>query len=200
MEIWAVGVTRKAATRRRDNKNMDHALTAQRDDEIFDVVDACDNVIGQATRREVHAGRLWHRAVHALAFDEAGRVFLQKRSMAKDTSPGCWDSSSSGHLDSGESYDAAVVREVGEEIGLVVTAVHGLTPVCKVDARAETGWEFVRVYRLRSGGPFTLHPAEIETGAWFTREEVARGISERPREFTRAFKFIWPLVVGSDVT
>jgi len=180
---------------------MDVILKAQRDDEIFDVVNERDEVTGQATRGEVHARRLRHRAVHALAFDAAGRVFLQKRSMLKDTSPGCWDSSCSGHLDSGEGYEAAVVRELGEEIGLAVMPENGLRELFRVEARRETGWECVRVYRLRGEGPFTLHPAEVETGAWFTVGEVTRGIAERPREFTRAFKFLWPRVaaaVGAD--
>lgn len=170
---------------------MDTVLKAQRDDEVFDVVDDRDAVIGQATRKEVHARRLWHRAVHALVVGPDGRVFLQKRSMLKDTSPGCWDSSCSGHVDSGESYETAVVRELAEEIGLTVIPEHGLRALFKVEARKETGWEFVWVYRLESEGPFTLHPAEVADGAWFTVEEIARGIAERPDEFTRAFKFIW---------
>ncbi|HZQ47887.1 MAG TPA: NUDIX hydrolase, partial [Verrucomicrobiae bacterium] len=37
---------------------------AQRADEIFDVVNERDEVIGQNTRREVHARGLRHRAVH----------------------------------------------------------------------------------------------------------------------------------------
>ena len=170
---------------------MKTGLTAQRDDEIFDVVNDRDEVIGQATRGEVHAKRLWHRSVHAFVFNADGRIFLQKRSMLKDTSPGCWDSSASGHLDSGEGYDAAVVRELQEEIGLAVVPEQGLTALFKVDCRQETGWEFAWVYRLESEGPFDLNPAEIERGAWFSDEEVTRGIEERPREFTRAFRFIW---------
>ena len=177
---------------------METVLTAQRDDEVFDVVNDRDEVVGQATRGEVHAKRLWHRAVHAFVFDAAGRVFLQKRSMLKDTSPGCWDSSASGHLDSGEGYDAAVVRELKEEIGLTIVPECGLTALFKVDSCKDTGWEFVWVYRLRSEGPFALNPAEIEHGAWFSEEEVNRGIADRPREFTRAFKFIWS-VRGRDV-
>ena len=176
---------------------MDVILTAQRDDEIFDVVNDRDEVTGQATRKEVHRQKLRHRAVHALAFGRDGRVFLQKRSMLKDTSPGCWDSSCSGHLDSGEPYDAAVVRELGEEIGLTVSAEHGLAPLFKLAACAETGWEFVWVYRLRSDGPFVLHPAEVERGEWLAVEAVTRGIQERPMEFTRAFKYIWPRVLAA---
>ena len=83
-------------------------------EEFFDVVDGHDAVVGRAARREVHARGLMHRAVHILVFDETGRVFLQKRSMKKDIAPGLWDSSGSGHVDSGESYDVAAVRELGE--------------------------------------------------------------------------------------
>ena len=70
-------------------------------EEIFDVVNERDEVIGQNTRREVHARGLWHRAVHVLVFNAHGEVFLQKRSMKKDLCPGKWDSSSSGHVDTG---------------------------------------------------------------------------------------------------
>lgn len=52
-------------------------------DEWFDVVNARDEVVGRETRRVVHATGLWHRAVHVLVFDAAGRIFLQKRSMKK---------------------------------------------------------------------------------------------------------------------
>jgi isopentenyl-diphosphate delta-isomerase len=176
---------------------MDVILTAQRDDEIFDVVNDRDEVTGQATRKEVHRQKLRHRAVHALAFGRDGRVFLQKRSMLKDSAPGCWDSSCSGHLDSGESYDAAVLRELGEEIGLKVATEHKLVSLFKLDACVETGWEFVWVYRLRSDGPFVLHPAEIECGGWFSFDEVTTGVAERPREFSRAFGYIWPRVVAA---
>jgi isopentenyl-diphosphate Delta-isomerase len=169
---------------------------AQRDDEIFDVVDEHDAVIGQATRREVHARGLWHRAVHVLVFSVDGRVFLQKRSMAKDTAPGCWDSSCSGHLDAGEDYAAAAVRELREEIGLAVAGPEALTPLFKTRASAETGWEFVWIYRMQSDAPLTLNPAEIERGEWWLLGDVSRGINERPGEFARAFRFLWAKAVA----
>src|SRR5436190_8691061 len=89
-------------------------------EEIFDVVNERDEVIDRQPRREVHRLGLLHRAVHVLVFNARGEVFLQKRSMSKDTSPGLWDSSASGHLDSGEVYDYCAVRELREEIGLVI--------------------------------------------------------------------------------
>jgi isopentenyldiphosphate isomerase len=173
---------------------MNPQLTAQRDDEIFDVVNDRDEVTGQSTRKEVHLQRLMHRSVHALVFGADGRVFLQKRSMLKDSSPGKWDASCSGHVDGGEDYDAAVVRELGEEIGLTVTADCGLERLFKIDACVDTGWEFVWVYRLKSEGPFVLHPAEIERGDWYAPEALTRAMAERPKEFTRPFRLIWPRV------
>ncbi len=92
-------------------------------DEFFDVVDAQDRVVRQALRRDVHAHGWLHRAVHVLVFNRAGQVFLQMRSMAKDMSPGLWDSSCSGHLDAGEDYDEAAWRELQEELGLRVEKV-----------------------------------------------------------------------------
>src|SRR5579864_5428492 len=117
-------------------------------EEIFDIVNERDEVIGQAPRKEVHARGLWHRAVHVLVFNAHGDVFLQKRSMLKDTAKGKWDSSSSGHLDTGEDYDTCAVRELREEIGLIVDRVP--SRLFKIDACNETGQEFVWVYRMES--------------------------------------------------
>lgn len=158
-------------------------------EEIFDVVNECDEVVGQAPRSEVHAKKLLHRAVHVLVFNARGQLFLQKRSMLKDTAKGKWDSSSSGHVDSGEDYDTCAVREVWEEIGLKLDR----TPerVLRIEACAETGHEFVWVYRCASEGPFTLHPEEIERGDWFAPEEISRWVTEQPRDFARAFVLIW---------
>ncbi len=168
---------------------MSDDVKAQRADEVFDVVNAADEVIGQATRAEVHARGLWHRAVHVLVFNAAGQVFLQKRSMAKDMAPGRWDSSCSGHLDAGEDYDVAAVRELAEEIGVV-----GMEPPRRwiyEEACAATGWEFVWVYRLEHEGPFVLHPAEIEAGRWMAPSEVSRAIAQSPEAFAPAFRHIW---------
>jgi len=164
---------------------------AQRGDEIFDVVNERDEVIGRSTRREVHARGLRHRAVHVLVFDARGRVFLQKRSMAKDSAPGCWDSSCSGHLDAGEDYLHAAVRELVEEIGLRIAEPQQLAPVLRSEACADTGNEFVWIYRIQSEGPFVLNAAEIERGEWFTPAEVTRAIAERPSEYARSFRYLW---------
>jgi len=158
-------------------------------EELFDIVNDRDEIVGRAPRREVHARGLWHRAVHVLIFNAAGQVFLQKRSMRKDTAPGCWDSSCSGHVDAGEDYDASARRELGEELGLALPAPPARW--FRLEACAETGWEFVWVYRLRHEGPFTLHPGEIESGQWFAPAELAARLRERPQDFASSFRLIW---------
>jgi isopentenyldiphosphate isomerase len=163
---------------------------AQSADELFDVVDERDRVVGQARRADVHAQKLRHRAVHVLCFDGAGRVFLQRRSMLKDSAPGKWCASCSGHLDAGEAYEAAAVRELAEEIAAKVER-SALVPWLRLDACRETGMEFLWVYRVRHDGPFTLNPAEIMDGAWFERAALDAALRERPRDFAGAFRYLW---------
>jgi isopentenyldiphosphate isomerase len=158
-------------------------------EEIFDVVNERDEVIGRAPRSEVHARGLLHRSVHVLVFNSRGELFLQKRSMKKDRQPGVWDSSASGHLDSGEEYDACAVRELREEIGL--SLAQAPERLFKLDACEETDQEFVWVYRCESDGPFILHPDEIDEGGWFVPLAVTRWMNERPQDFASALVFIW---------
>ncbi len=158
-------------------------------EEIFDIVNERDEIIDRRPRREVHRDGLKHRAVHVLVFGSDGRIFLQKRSMTKDTFPGAWDSSASGHVDSGEDYDACAVRELSEELGLKAAAPP--RRLFKIAACAETGQEFVWVYQLESDGPFALHPEEIERGEWFGRGQVTDWVARRPEEFAAGFVLIW---------
>jgi isopentenyldiphosphate isomerase len=166
-------------------------------EEIFDVVNENDEVIDRRPRREVHSLGLRHRAVHILVFNNAGDVFLQKRSATKDTHPRTWDSSTSGHVDSGEDYDQAAVRELGEEIGLSMTD----TPerLFKIDACTETDQEFVWIYRTNAEGPFQLHPDEIEAGGWFASERVTEWMTACPGDFAPAFRHLWRRYLSSVV-
>ncbi|HEY2951279.1 MAG TPA: NUDIX domain-containing protein [Verrucomicrobiae bacterium] len=158
-------------------------------EEIFDVVNERDEVIGRERRSEVHRLGLKHRAVHVLVFNARGDIFLQQRSMKKDCFPGVWDSSASGHLDTGEDYDACAVRELHEELGW--QARRQPLRLFKIEARAETGQEFVWVYRCEAEGPFQLQAEEIERGDWFQPQAVTRWIAERPQDFANAFPLIW---------
>ena len=147
------------------------AKSTSSSDEIFDVVDAADRVIGCATRRQVHARRLRHRSVHVLLFNSTGQLYVQKRSTTKDTFPGHYDSSASGHLNTGEDYDNCAVREVHEELDLEIPRRH-LRRLFKLDACAQTGWEFVWVYSVH--GDYRPNPNhdEVESGIFLDRDQA----------------------------
>jgi isopentenyl-diphosphate delta-isomerase type 1 len=160
-------------------------------DELFDVVDLDDRVIGQSPRREVHARNLLHRAIHVLIHDIDGRLFLQRRSPAKDTFPGCWDSSCSGHVDAGEDYVTAARRELGEELGWH-DASPPLRPLLKLHASPETGWEFIQIFLLGPlSGPFDLNPEEITEGRWIVPDELDVLINDHPGHVAGALRLLW---------
>lgn len=144
---------------------------AQRPDELFDVVDAEDKVVGQAPRSEVHARGLYHRAVHVLWLRPGGTLALQRRSYAKDTCPGLLSTSCAGHLDAGEDYLPAAVRELAEELALDV-APHELTEIDRCPAHPDLGQEFVRVYLLKSAATARPAPSEVDALLWRTPAEV----------------------------
>jgi len=158
-------------------------------EELFDVANERDEVIGRATRNDVHRRGLMHRATHVLVFNSRGEVFLQKRSQKKDRQPGLWDSSASGHVDSGEEYDTCAVRELREELGLELQTP--LRRLFKLPASPETDQEHVWVYRSEAEGPFQLNEEEIERGGWFSPKEVDQWMRDRPDEFAGALRIIW---------
>ena len=161
--------------------------------EVFDVVDANDYIIGTAPRGKVHAENLWHRAIHILVFNTKGELFLQKRSAWKDKHPGKWDSSAAGHLDSGEDYETAARRELSEELGLPpeISTVIPLEKAGELSASPETGWEFIRLYRVQHDGPFRWPAEEIEWGGFFPVPVVEAWIAAHPEDFAPGFLKCW---------
>lgn len=158
-------------------------VEAQRASEIFDVVNERDEVIDAQPRESVHVNNLRHRAVHMVVFNSLGELFLQKRSIWKDKNPGVWDSSAAGHVDSGETYETAAQREIGEELGIQCE----LQRIGKLSCTEQTGWEFIEVYRGVHEGPFTLAPLEVETGAFFPLEQIREWIRRSPGDFSPVF-------------
>jgi 16S rRNA (adenine1518-N6/adenine1519-N6)-dimethyltransferase len=156
-------------------------------EERFAVVDESDRVVGDAPRATVHANNLLHRAVHILIFNSAGELFLQKRSRLKDRHPNVWDSSAAGHVDAGEEYDEAAVRELEEELGVAAE----LERIVKLPASENTGHEFIWLYRGRHEGPFRLARREIDHGEFFPPDVVTAWLNARPDDFAPGFVECW---------
>ena len=84
--------------------------------EYLDVVDEENQVMYKETRRKIHGKGLWHRGIHILVFNSKGQLILQMRSSSKDKFPNHYDCSVSEHLEEGETYDAAAIRGLKEEL------------------------------------------------------------------------------------
>lgn len=167
----------------------DSKKTVRASEELFDVVDAEDRVIGAEFRSIVHRKQLMHRAIHVFVFNSAGQLYLQKRSLSKDSSPGKWVSSCSGHVDSGEDYDTAALRELGEELGLYSPSK--FQRVFKMSPCEQTSQEFVWVYDCKAEGPFILNPEESSEGQWIELDGLNEWMREQPDDFAPSFVYLW---------
>lgn len=168
----------------------DHPLKGipQKQDELFDVVDADDHVIGTATRADVHARNHLHRAIHVFLRNKRGDILLQQRSMEKDVHPGDWDSSVSGHLNAGESYEQAAVREIHEEMGVTCDR---LVEVARILPSENTGWEHVRLYTGIAIGNLRFPCSEIQAAQWFPVSEIDAWVTACPSDFATGFLECW---------
>ena len=111
--------------------------------------------------------------------------------MKKDYAPGKWGASVSGHVDTGEDYDTAIVREAREELGIILPEIP--KKLFKLDAWRQTEQEFVWIYEYQYQGPFQLHPEEVSDGRWFSIQEVNQWIGSRTEDLAKSFIFIWEM-------
>lgn len=149
---------------------------------LLDVVDEADRVVGRASSEEVHARRLLHRFVQAFVVGSDGRVLIQQRSRAKERGPLLLDASIGGHVDSGETYDEAVVREGAEELGLVGATYRPLGRIHDTGSPVEN--MLGMLYEVRSDGPFVGWEREAERIEWVTPDDLGSMIERMPELFT----------------
>ncbi|MEU3980089.1 NUDIX domain-containing protein [Streptomyces sp. NPDC026672] len=146
-------------------------------DEILDVVDEQDRVVGQAPRGEVYARGLLHRAVFVRARDAAGRLFVHRRTATKLVFPSLYDMFVGGVVGAGESYDDAALREAEEELGVRGLPRPEFLFRFLYDDGAGGGW-WSAVYEVRCELP--VRP-QVEEVAWYdflTEDEVAARLDE----------------------
>ncbi|MEW2546432.1 NUDIX domain-containing protein [Streptomyces sp. NPDC047002] len=143
------------------------------EDEMVDVVDADDRVVGQATRGEVYARGLRHRTAFVLVRDERDRLFVHRRTAVKLAFPSLYDVFVGGVLGVGESYDDGALREAEEELG--VAGLPRPTPLFRFLYEAQDGpgsW-WAAVYEVRCTLPVRPQAEEVAWHAFLPHAEVA---------------------------
>jgi isopentenyldiphosphate isomerase len=144
------------------------------------VVDQENRFVRWTSRAEIHAARLAHRSVQVMLFDSRGRLVLQRRAETKQTYPGCWDLSASGHVEEPDYpdpsrpddaldaiYDAVAHRELEEELGVraALTRLGAFAPLEGVH------YEHFVLYRGASDGPYLAQAEEVAAIRAFTPAE-----------------------------
>ncbi|PIR63027.1 MAG: NUDIX hydrolase [Candidatus Pacebacteria bacterium CG10_big_fil_rev_8_21_14_0_10_42_12] len=144
--------------------------------ELFYRVDENDNVLGSVTRKEAHSDNtIIHRAVDIAITNSKNQILLQKRSMHKDTNPGFWSISASGHVTFGETYQQAAVRETEEELGVKVQLKFVTSDLIKLEREQEITGIFLGGLELT---PTEFDTTEVSEVRWIDLEDLSEFIKK----------------------
>lgn len=145
--------------------------------EMLDVIDENDEVIGQAEHGEIYEKELLHRICHILIFNSEGKIALQLRSKNKKFRPGHWATSVGGHVQSGETYEEAALREMEEEVGVKIP-IKFLRKDWYEDKRSNGFRKSLGTFKATFNGPFNINPEEVEKVEFFSIDEIKSMIKE----------------------
>jgi isopentenyldiphosphate isomerase len=148
------------------------------EDEILDIVNDKDEVIGSAARSDIYRKQEMHRIVHAFVVNDKGEIALQLRSKNKTFCTLHWCTAAGGHVLTGENYKDAISREIKEEIGI------------EIDCRMIGKWDywcpvkkglrkFLGVFEAIYNGPFTVDLEEVDEIRFFCLDEIRQMINNK---------------------
>ncbi len=156
--------------------------------ELLDVLDEYGNLTGKKEDKDkIHEKGLWHREVAVLIRNEKGKYLIQKRAATKKQAPNKWGLTA-GHVDTGENFEDAMVREIKEEIGIDV-AIEELQPIGifkqAYESKKTTNNNFTKYYLHQTDKKiedYTICQEELSELKYITlqqMEEAVRNKDER---------------------
>lgn len=101
-----------------------------------------------------------------------GRLLLGLRASHRRNRPSCWDTIG-GHIEPGESAEAALIRELQEEIGITPTDFRRFETIetTETDGVTPALWHLFTVTEWTGGEPAISNDEHSEIG-WFTFSEA----------------------------
>ncbi|AJE39924.1 NUDIX hydrolase [Streptomyces nodosus] len=146
-------------------------------DELLDIVDENDKVIGQSPRGEAYARRLRHRCVFIEARDPEGRIFVHRRTPTKLVFPSMYDMFVGGVVGAGETYDDAALREAEEELGVSGLPRPELLFKFRYDDAVGRSW-WSSVYQVRCELPVDPQAEEVAWHDFLPEDELERRLPD----------------------
>ena len=163
------------------------------DNEALIIVDAQDQILGHATKAELHQGAgTLHRAFSIFLFNDAGEVLLQQRSADKPLWPGYWSNTCCSHPRRGESYGIATQRRLKEELGVEAPLrfTHRFRYQAQFSAEGAEH-ELCSVYVGRIDGDPMPNPQEVSDWQWVSPSALDEWLDTNPENLTPWFKLEW---------
>ena len=147
-----------------------------RNDELLDIVDQNDQVVGQKYRTEIYAQNSSNfRVINAFLINSQKQVWIPRRSPHKKLFPLCLDASVGGHVASGESYDRALERESQEELNIEISQVpHKL--LAKLTPHQHGVSAYMNVYVIVTEQEPAYNTNDFISATWFAISDLQNGV------------------------
>jgi isopentenyldiphosphate isomerase len=137
-------------------------------DELVDVVDERNEVVGVVPRKTLRHENLLHRCTYVFVLNSAGELYIHRRTETKDVYPGYYDVVAGGVNAAGESYETCAGREIEEELG--VHAVPAFRFLHRYEGPSGRVWG--AAFDVVWDGPIAWQPSEVAWGAFASLEDV----------------------------
>jgi isopentenyl-diphosphate delta-isomerase len=157
------------------------------EDEVMDLVDQNDEVVGSITHDKIYdrqnVGQNFIRAANVFLINDKGQLWIPKRTAHKKIAPNGLDYSAGEHVQAGETYRAAAVRGLQEELNLDVAA-NDLTFIAKRVPADDGSIYFTELYTLSYNDVPDYNPEDFVSYEWLAPAELltilARGVPSKP--------------------
>ena len=137
-------------------------------EEMIDIVDDDDKLIGRVLWKEMHDKKLTHRSSNIFVFNSKGELYVHKRNNKLPLYPGKYDVKFGGILKAGESYEDGAKRELKEEAGIDCE----LEFMFNFKFRSKENNGNRKVYKCVFDGKMTLDKAEVEAGEFMSIDDA----------------------------
>lgn len=144
--------------------------------EILDIVDENDNVVGQESRESFRDKAFnpqgkFARIVNCFIINSHNKIWCPIRSANKRSFPNSMDFSCGGYVQSGETYQEAMIAELKEENNLDVKPEE-LSLIAKLTPKEDGLNVFMGLYKVKTDNPITYSQKDFSEAEWLTVDQI----------------------------